>query len=81
MAAWIGEQQGGAAAVDTDWDDLMDPGLFATALQARVQREISRDTWLAYAQRAGVVQGDIEDEKARLDAEPPEPLSGLPGVA
>jgi hypothetical protein len=82
MAAWIGEKQGGAATVDTDWDDLMDPSLFATALQARVQRELSRDAWLQLAQRAGVLQGSVEDEKDRLDAEPPEPLSaGLMGGA
>lgn len=73
MATWIGEKSGGTATVSTDWDDLPDPTLFQTVLQARQSGEISRDTWLWNAARYGVLPPGrtIEDERAAIDLEGP----------
>lgn len=68
-AAWMGQTAGGSVVVSTDWDDLLDPQTFATVLQARQAGLISQDTFLHAAQRAGALDGSVEDEKARLDAD------------
>lgn len=77
MATWIGEKSGGTATVSTDWDDLPDPTLFQTVLQARQAGEISRDTWLWNAARYGVLPPGrtAEEEKSALELEGPSPLS------
>ena len=72
-AAWIGEGDGGIATVSTDWDDIADPALFATALQARLAGQISRQTFLGMAQRVGVLPKGVtpDDEADLIDGEGP----------
>ncbi len=78
MALWTGDAAGGTVTVSTDWDDLPDPQLFTTILQARQAGELSRDTWLWNAQRFGALPPGrtAENEKALIDAEGPAPLQG-----
>jgi len=73
MAKWIGAQTGGSFTIATDWDDLADPGLFTTILQAYQTGAISIDTWLHNAQRYGVLPPGrtIEQEKDLIDTQGP----------
>lgn len=73
MAAWIKEPQGGSVTVAMDWDDLPDPAMFQTILQARQAGELSRESWLWNAQRFGALPPGrtLDQEQAALDSEGP----------
>jgi hypothetical protein len=73
MAKWVGKDSGGSVTINTDWDDLPDPSLFTTLLQARQAGQISQETFLWNVQRYGLMAPGrtTEDEGASLDAEGP----------
>lgn len=73
MCLWTGDKAEPEVVVSTDWDDLVDPAMFTTILQARQAGLISQETFLWNAQRAELLPPDvsIDDEKAALDAEGP----------
>ena len=73
MALWLGEKQTGSVALNMDWEDMEDPTMFATVLQARTAGELSQTSFLNYAKRVGAIAPDrsIEEEVADLEAEGP----------
>ena len=71
MAKWCGEAKGGTVTVFTGWSDMIDPQMFQFALAARQAREISRETFLGVAAKAGLLE-NVEDEAHRLETEGPE---------
>ena len=80
MALWVGEKQGGSVVLNMDWEDLTDPAMFTTVLQARTSGEISQETFLYNAQRFNVLAPGrtVEDEQAALEAEGPKILGANP---
>ena len=77
MAAWVGQQQGGSAVVNMEWDEqVIAADVIAALTNARTAGLISRETYLFNLKKAELLPPDttVEEEVARLEMEGPTPM-------
>lgn len=86
MALWMGESQGGSVVLNMDWEDIEDPAMFQTLLQARQSGNLSRESWVYNLSRMGYLQPGrtIQEEIDALSVEGPTPIprtTPMPGTS
>jgi hypothetical protein len=80
MCDWLGltrSTRNNGLTINKDFDKLKDFQTFTGVLQSRIAREISRDTFIQYAMRFGILPDSrsVQEEMALIDSEPPQSMS------